>query len=60
MLPSTMQVGGVSYADVALEQMLADVPDLDEIVSPAHRLRGGSGGGLRHGGRAGSRSGSSR
>src|SRR6202044_4036565 len=32
MLPSTMQVGGVSAADVSLEQMLAAVPDLDELV----------------------------
>jgi ATP-binding cassette, subfamily B, bacterial len=32
MLPSTMQVGGVSAADVTLEQMLAAVPDLDELV----------------------------
>jgi ATP-binding cassette, subfamily B, bacterial len=37
MLPSTMQVGGVSAADVSLEQMLAAVPDLDELVA---RLRG--------------------
>jgi ATP-binding cassette, subfamily B, bacterial len=36
MLPSTMQVGGVSAADVSLEQMLAAVPDLDELVG---RLR---------------------
>ena len=36
MLPATMQVGGVSYADVSLEQMLAAVPDLDELVA---RLR---------------------
>ena len=36
MLPSTMQVGGVSAADVSLEQMLAAVPDLDELVA---RLR---------------------
>jgi ATP-binding cassette, subfamily B, bacterial len=36
MLPSTMQVGGVSVADVFLEQMLAAVPDLDELVG---RLR---------------------
>jgi ATP-binding cassette subfamily B protein len=33
MLPSTMQVGGVSAADVTLENMLASVPDLDELVS---------------------------
>jgi ATP-binding cassette, subfamily B, bacterial len=33
MLSSTMQVGGVSYADVTLEQMLAAVPDLDDLVS---------------------------
>jgi ATP-binding cassette, subfamily B, bacterial len=32
MLPSTMQVGGVSAADVSLEQMLAAVPDLDQLV----------------------------
>ncbi len=36
MMPSTMQVGGVSAADVSLEQMLAAVPDLDEVVG---RLR---------------------
>ena len=36
MLPATMQVGGVSAADVALEQMLAAVPDVDELVA---RLR---------------------
>jgi ATP-binding cassette subfamily B protein len=33
MLPSTMQVGGVSIADVTLESMLASVPDLDELVT---------------------------
>jgi ATP-binding cassette subfamily B protein len=32
MLPSTMQVGGLSAADVSLEQMLAAVPDLDELI----------------------------
>src|ERR1700689_3373878 len=37
MLPSTMQGGGVSAADVTLESMLASVPDLDELVT---RLRG--------------------
>jgi ATP-binding cassette, subfamily B, bacterial len=36
MLPSTMQVGGVSIADVTLESMLASVPDLDDLVT---RLR---------------------
>jgi ATP-binding cassette, subfamily B, bacterial len=36
MLPATMQVGGVSAADVSLEQMLAAVPDLDDLVA---RLR---------------------
>ena len=36
MLPTTMQVGGVSVADVWLEQMLAAVPDLDDLVG---RLR---------------------
>jgi ATP-binding cassette subfamily B protein len=46
MLPTTMQVGGVSAADVSLEQMLASVPDLDELIA---RLRTppGSGGGIR-------------
>jgi ATP-binding cassette, subfamily B, bacterial len=33
MLASTMLVGGVSIADVSLEQMLAAVPDLDELVN---------------------------
>ena len=33
MLPSTMQVGGVTAADVALEQMLAAVPDLDDLLA---------------------------
>ena len=45
MLPSTMQVGGVSSADVSLEQMLAAVPDLDDLVA---RLRD-SGHGQRRG-----------
>ena len=36
MLAATMQVGGVSITDVSLEQMLAAVPDLDELVG---RLR---------------------
>ncbi len=36
MLPSTMQVGGVTAADVALEQMLAAVPDVDDLIT---RLR---------------------
>jgi ATP-binding cassette subfamily B protein len=36
MLPATMQAGGVSAADVTLEQMLAAVPDLDDLVA---RLR---------------------
>ncbi len=40
MLPSTMQVGGVTIADVTLEQMLAGVPDLDELVT---RLKAGPG-----------------
>ena len=39
MLPSTMQVGGVTAADVTLEQMLAAVPDLDNLVG---RLRTGT------------------
>jgi ATP-binding cassette subfamily B protein len=33
MFMTTVQVGGVSAADVSLEQMLASVPDLDEIVT---------------------------
>src|SRR5580693_2815408 len=49
MLAATMQVGGVSYADVALEQMLAAVPDLDELVArlrdPAAAGRGAGAGG---------------
>ncbi len=36
MLPSTMQVGGISATDVSLEQMLAGVPDLDDLIA---RLR---------------------
>jgi ATP-binding cassette, subfamily B, bacterial len=36
MFPSTMQVGGITAADVSLEQMLASVPDLDEVIT---RLR---------------------
>jgi ATP-binding cassette subfamily B protein len=40
MLPSTMQAGGVSIADVTLEQMLAGIPDLDEL---AGRLQAGMG-----------------
>jgi ATP-binding cassette, subfamily B, bacterial len=33
MFPSTMQVGGVTAADISLEQMLAAVPDLDAVVT---------------------------
>jgi ATP-binding cassette, subfamily B, bacterial len=33
MLPTTMQVGGLSASDVALEQMLASIPDLDRLVA---------------------------
>ncbi|HXL91079.1 MAG TPA: ABC transporter ATP-binding protein [Streptosporangiaceae bacterium] len=36
MFASTMQVGGITMADVSLEQMLAAVPDLDETIA---RLR---------------------
>jgi ATP-binding cassette, subfamily B, bacterial len=36
MFPTTMTVGGVSAADVTLENMLASVPDLDELLT---RLR---------------------
>jgi ATP-binding cassette subfamily B protein len=44
MLPSTMQVGGVSAADVTLEAMLASVPDLDELVSRLTEVTAGTGG----------------
>jgi ATP-binding cassette subfamily B protein len=33
MLPTTMQAGGVSAADVTLEQMLAAVPDMDAVLN---------------------------
>lgn len=33
MFMSTMQVGGVNAGDVQLEQMLASVPDLEEVVT---------------------------
>jgi ATP-binding cassette subfamily B protein len=33
MFASTMQVGGVTMADVSLEQMLAALPDLDEVIT---------------------------
>jgi len=36
MLPSTMAVGGVTAADVTLENMLASVPDLDELLARLH------------------------
>jgi ATP-binding cassette subfamily B protein len=45
MLPSTMQVGGVSAADVTLEAMLASVPDLDELIWRLSGVTVGSGGG---------------
>jgi len=45
MLPSTMQVGGVSAADVTLESMLASVPDLDELVTRLRAPATGSGAG---------------
>ena len=44
MLPSTMQVGGVSAADVSLEQMLAAVPDLDDLVGRFRASPADSGG----------------
>jgi len=44
MLPSTMQVGGVSAADVTLEAMLASVPDLDELISRLSGATAGTGG----------------
>jgi len=44
MLPSTMQVGGVSAADVTLEAMLASVPDLDELISRLSGVTAGTGG----------------
>jgi ATP-binding cassette subfamily B protein len=40
MIPATMQAGGVSAADVSLEQMLAAVPDLDDLVGRLGRLGG--------------------
>jgi ATP-binding cassette, subfamily B, bacterial len=47
MMAMTMQVGGVSAADVVLEQMLAAVPDLDDVIG---RLGGPATGGLATGG----------
>jgi ATP-binding cassette, subfamily B, bacterial len=46
MLILSGQVGGVGAEDIALEQMLADVPDLDDIVSSLTGSAGGGGGGL--------------
>jgi ATP-binding cassette, subfamily B, bacterial len=46
MLPmflTTMQVGGISTSDVLLEQMLAAVPDLDELVARLRAAPVGSG-----------------
>ena len=43
MFPSTMQVGGVSAADASLEQMLASVPDLDEVSTTSSSGRSGTG-----------------
>ncbi|GAA4623059.1 ABC transporter ATP-binding protein [Actinoallomurus vinaceus] len=33
MLPSTLQVGGLTAADIALETMLSSVPDLDSLTA---------------------------
>ena len=44
MMAMTMQVGGVSAADVSLEQMLAAVPDLDGLVSSLSAAGEGAGG----------------
>jgi ATP-binding cassette subfamily B protein len=51
MLPSTMAVGGVSAADVVLEQMLAAVPDLDDLVARlrAPRTASSAASGVAHG-----------
>jgi ATP-binding cassette subfamily B protein len=49
MMAMTMQVGGVSAADVVLEQMLAAVPDLDDVIG---RLDGPATGGPATGGLA--------
>jgi ATP-binding cassette, subfamily B, bacterial len=46
MLILSGQVGGVGAEDIALEHMLADLPDLDKIVSSLARPAGGNGGGL--------------
>ena len=51
MLPTTMQVGGISAADVSLEQMLASVPDLDDLIArlclPSPGTAQSAGGGIR-------------
>jgi ATP-binding cassette subfamily B protein len=46
MLILSGQVGGVGAQDIALEHMLADLPDLDDIVSSLSASAGGDGGGL--------------
>ncbi len=46
MLILSAQVGGVSTGDLALEHMLANLPDLDGIVSSLSSSAGGDGGGL--------------
>jgi ATP-binding cassette, subfamily B, bacterial len=43
MMAMTMQVGGVTGADVSLEQMLAAVPDLDRITGSLSALAAGRG-----------------
>jgi ATP-binding cassette subfamily B protein len=43
MLPTTMQVGGISAADVSLEQMLAGVPDLDDLIARLRTTPGADG-----------------
>ncbi|MGD0197796.1 MAG: ABC transporter ATP-binding protein [Solirubrobacteraceae bacterium] len=39
MLPTTLAVGSISYADVSLEQMLSALPDLDSLIAGLGRGR---------------------
>ena len=45
MLPATMAIGSVSYADISLEQLLAAVPDLESLTAGLARRAGMSAGG---------------
>jgi ATP-binding cassette subfamily B protein len=40
MLPATMAVGSISYADISLEQLLAAVPDLESLTRALGRRAG--------------------